>query len=273
MLLPKEAKILSESIIELPQKIAKDYFSLLESSNLTYYELRRFISILLKVSKDPYTIRVLNNINKCLTALEIRKVSVPTVKRISSKSKRIFESKMNKLEKFLESTNKTRQLIGLTEADLNVAQVNRTINDKEAFALITAFRDEFKKDEGKNQERNKKLRSDIESLGYELDDGVRGRYIQNRDTPEQTFAREDSFFVRGPKLEDTEACEKFTSDMLKLCKKYQQESVIINTPEQLACFTPSGAVAYGPWTRIEKVPTDYKDNASQLDSGQVFTFV
>lgn len=67
-----------------------DIQKLVESSNLTYYELRKLIEILIRINKDPVTLRVLNSILQSLSMLEIRNVKVPTIKRISKKSKKVF---------------------------------------------------------------------------------------------------------------------------------------------------------------------------------------
>ena len=67
-----------------------DLEKLVESSDLTYYELRRLLEILIRINKDPVTLRVLNSVLQSLTMMEIRNVKVPTVKRISKKSKKVF---------------------------------------------------------------------------------------------------------------------------------------------------------------------------------------
>lgn len=64
---------------------------LCESSDLTYYELRKFLQILSRVNKDPATLRVINSLIQTLSTLELRNVSIPTVKRLSKKSKKIFK--------------------------------------------------------------------------------------------------------------------------------------------------------------------------------------
>lgn len=67
-----------------------DLQQLVESSDLTYYELRRLLEILIRINKDPLTVRVLTSLLQSITALEIKNVKVPTIKRISKKSKKIF---------------------------------------------------------------------------------------------------------------------------------------------------------------------------------------
>lgn len=67
-----------------------DLQQLVESSDLTYYELRKLLEILIRINKDPLTLRVLNSILQSLSMMEIRNVKVPTIKRISKKSKKVF---------------------------------------------------------------------------------------------------------------------------------------------------------------------------------------
>lgn len=67
-----------------------DLQKLVESSDLTYYELRKLLEILIRINKDPVTLRVLNSILQSLSMMEIRNVKVPTIKRISKKSKKVF---------------------------------------------------------------------------------------------------------------------------------------------------------------------------------------
>lgn len=69
----------------------EDLELLLESSNLTYYELRKFLTVLNKINKDPIANRVITSILQTLSALEIRNVKIPTLKRYAKVSKKIFE--------------------------------------------------------------------------------------------------------------------------------------------------------------------------------------
>ena len=77
---------------EFARKLSEvDVKQLCEESNLTYYELRKLLLILLKINKDPVLIRVLNSLLQSLSALEVKNVSIPTVKRITKSSKKIFK--------------------------------------------------------------------------------------------------------------------------------------------------------------------------------------
>ena len=63
---------------------------LLESSDLTYYELRKFLTVLAKVNKDPLVLRFINSLLSSLASLEVKHVAIPTIKRIKKRSPKIF---------------------------------------------------------------------------------------------------------------------------------------------------------------------------------------
>ena len=67
-----------------------DKWLLLESDGLTYYELRQFLTLLYKNIKDKPTKEILANVLKILTVMEIRKLPVPTIKKLKSASPKIF---------------------------------------------------------------------------------------------------------------------------------------------------------------------------------------
>lgn len=73
--------ILENISVELP---------LYESSDITYYELRRLITIMYKMAKDKVTKNVLGDILKILTVLELKKQPVPTIQKLKSHSPKIF---------------------------------------------------------------------------------------------------------------------------------------------------------------------------------------
>ena len=62
-----------------------------EDSALTYYELRQFITLLYKTISDKDTKSVLGEILKSLTVMELRKLPVPTIKKLKSQSPKIFQ--------------------------------------------------------------------------------------------------------------------------------------------------------------------------------------
>ena len=64
-------------------------FVLTEGST-TYYELRKFITLLFKTVKEPITKKILADILKALTVLEIKNMPVPTIKKLKAVSPKIF---------------------------------------------------------------------------------------------------------------------------------------------------------------------------------------
>lgn len=63
---------------------------LLTESDLTYYSLRKFITLLFRTVKNADTKGVLADILKALAVLEIKNKPVPTIKKLKSLSPKIF---------------------------------------------------------------------------------------------------------------------------------------------------------------------------------------
>lgn len=61
-----------------------------EDSDISYYELRMLFTLLFKYTTDKDTKKILANVLKVLTSLEIRNKPVPTIKKLKSNSKPIF---------------------------------------------------------------------------------------------------------------------------------------------------------------------------------------
>lgn len=68
----------------------KDKWLLLEGEGLTYYQLRQFLTVLLKQVHDKVTKDVLANILKTLVVMEIKKLPIPTIQKLKSTSPKIF---------------------------------------------------------------------------------------------------------------------------------------------------------------------------------------
>jgi len=69
---------------DIPEKI------LLEESDLTYYELRKLVTVLFKQVKSKDTKDVLSDILKTLTVMELKTKPVPTVQKLKSTSPKVF---------------------------------------------------------------------------------------------------------------------------------------------------------------------------------------
>lgn len=61
-----------------------------EEKGVTYYELRVFLTMLYRQINDETTKKVLGNILKTLAVMEIRKIPIPTVKKLKGSSPIIF---------------------------------------------------------------------------------------------------------------------------------------------------------------------------------------
>ena len=84
---------------------------------------------------------------------------------------------------------------------------------------ITAFRPEFTKSE--NLARNKQMLAYLMNKGYSVTT-VKGSYVENKGAPTERRTSETSFFVVD--MKDSGNLEK---DLIKLGKKYDQESVLV----------------------------------------------
>lgn len=67
------------------------YYSINESSNITYFELRRLIKYIAKYVKDIGTKNVLYSILDALTFLEIRRAPIPILLRQLKNSTKVFK--------------------------------------------------------------------------------------------------------------------------------------------------------------------------------------
>ena len=66
-----------------------------ESSDITYYELRKLFTIILNQVKDKTTKKVIQDFLDILTRLEVKNVSIPTLKRSLKKSGKVFKERKN----------------------------------------------------------------------------------------------------------------------------------------------------------------------------------
>jgi len=71
--------------IEVNQRI------LTEDSELTYHELRGFTALLLRTVSDKGTKTMLNDILFALGKLEVMNKATPTIKKLKSKSPKVFQ--------------------------------------------------------------------------------------------------------------------------------------------------------------------------------------
>ena len=60
------------------------------NESLSYYELRKFVTLLYRTVKDSSTKSVIADILKALAVLEIKNKPIPTIKKLKSISPKIF---------------------------------------------------------------------------------------------------------------------------------------------------------------------------------------
>ena len=140
----------------------------------------------------------------------------------------------------------TQILQALNETILNESSLSRVISHirGRSFCLITSFRAKNEKGEvisrEDNLKTNKELAKDLSNLKIGFFK-VNGKFIQSdHKDSEPIWVSEDSYFVVGPNLKDKEACDIFKNEMVKLCGKYNQQSIIIGTPEGVFEFDKTG---------------------------------
>lgn len=108
----------------------------------------------------------------------------------------------------------------ITEAKLS--RILKHIDDDE-ICFISACRSENSKKE--NLAYTKELGTDIRSLGYSYITVI-GGFTENKGLPTEIDVTEASFFVINNGNKDN-----FVKDMLWLCNKYKQESILLKTKE------------------------------------------
>ena len=125
--------------------------------------------------------------------------------------------------------------IELTEylVESSLGRVHQHVKDKDTtLAIISAFRKEDKNEKQlsrkDNLSRNKRLSQDIKRLkhGFFV---VDGSYIEIKGG--RVF--EDSFFIVPDKEYDR---KKFKSEMVALCKKYDQDSVLVRVAGEKSTY-------------------------------------
>lgn len=157
----------------------------------------------------------------------------------------------NVVEKALNNSNLYIYRDLLIESGANI---NRIIHhfDSSNLCFITAYRNTNSKN--KNELENKKLAMEIPSLGYDYL-RLNGKYKEDGN---DEFTDENSFMVIDDDLNEINQ-DNFFLNMLKLCKQYNQDSVLISLPNNkkypIAIYDNNGKILYGPFSKmtIDKV--------------------
>ncbi len=119
----------------------------------------------------------------------------------------------------------------LQEASLN--RVWQHFNSDRPFAIVTAFRGEYSRDE--NVQRNKELAATVRNMGYGffyLD----GFWVENEGTDKEQHVSEDSLFIIGKEGQD----DIFVRDMVHLGKEYDQDGVLVKTIDGVKIYDKNG---------------------------------
>lgn len=152
----------------------------------------------------------------------------------------------NVVEKALNNSNLYIYRDLLIESGANI---NRIIHhfDSSNLCFITAYRNTNSKN--KNELKNKKLAMEIPSLGYDYL-RLNGKYKEDGN---DEFTDENSFMIIDDDLNEINQ-DNFFLNMLKLCKQYDQDSVLISLPNNkkypVATYDKNGKILYGPFSKI-----------------------
>ena len=87
----KYTRDLLEGLQILNDRITVHHRVLNESSNLTYHELRAFITLLMKSISNKDTKKTLNDILMAMGKLEVLNRPAPTIKKMKGVSPKIFQ--------------------------------------------------------------------------------------------------------------------------------------------------------------------------------------
>lgn len=137
-------------------------------------------------------------------------------------------------------TDQIKNMFDTMFTESNWGRINQHIDS--GCMMISACRSENSQDV--NNRRTDELASDIKSLGYGYI-RILGGYIENKGTENETEVTEESFFVPKPKnIEDS----KFFDDAIDLCKKYNQDSVLISLPKftEFGYYDKNGEFDFSP---------------------------
>jgi hypothetical protein len=128
-----------------------------------------------------------------------------------------------------------------TLQETSLARVWQHAESDRPIAMITAFRNEYPKEE--NLQRNKDLAARIRKLGlgYFFVDGY---WIENQGTPEEVHVAEDSIFVIGVAGND----EEFVTAMVELGARFGQDGVLIKTEAGANIYDKAGNIDFNVGT-------------------------
>lgn len=178
-----------------------------------------------------------------------------TVKDYNGRKWEYFTDNIGEFAKnYMESVS--RQI-----SESNFGRLNQHI--KNGCFLISACRGD--KDEKTNKKNTETLANDLRQagLGYIR---VLGGYVETRDNGEKEEVTEESFFVPLPKDYDV---ADFFDVAIDLCKKYNQDSVLINLPEyvEFGYYDKNGDFDFSPGDKLQFDEKHVGEYFSQLVKG------
>lgn len=141
---------------------------------------------------------------------------------------------------------KNIELYTVKESEANINRILYHVKNSD-IAFITAFRSNLSKKQ--NLENNKKLALDIHNIGLSYIK-VTGNY-KEEDNPK--FTTEDSFVIIHQD-DSKEKQDEFFEEMLGLCRKYDQDAVLISLKNRkdipIASYNSDGNIVYGPFDKL-----------------------
>lgn len=147
-------------------------------------------------------------------------------------------------------------------SEASLSRVWQHVNSDRPIALLTAFRNEYTREE--NLVRNRALSADIRKAGYGFF-FVDGYWIENQGTPAEVHVAEDSIFVIGNAGKHSE----FLNSMIKFGKQYNQDAVLVKTSEGAKLYDQSGTTILNVGTlkpgKISQIYTKLR-SGKQADS-------
>lgn len=138
-------------------------------------------------------------------------------------------------------SNRIKRFIGINIEESNLSRIKQHIDS--GCMMISASRGNLTQSE--NKKRTDELANDLKKLKYGYI-RVLGGYIEtDENTGDKREVTEESFFVPKPK---NVSDESFFDNSIKLCKKYNQDSVLISLPDytEFGYYNKSGEFDFSP---------------------------
>lgn len=131
------------------------------------------------------------------------------------------------LDKTKELNTQAESIESLNEM-ARLSRIKQHLDSGEEVCLISACRSERSHNE--NNRQTKSLANSLKALGYSFIQ-VNGGYTENKGLPNEQDVLESSFFVINNANKDT-----FDKDMFWLCKKYDQEVILLRSNKYVAAW-------------------------------------